>query len=222
MRLNVRPDDTRLDANDPPIDIAKYLANVRKRFQGAALDKAFDDIAKAIDKQSFDKLKRIPGVDASRMIVGGKAALNRYREVNAALITSVPKMVAADVGKFLAGVDVRNLHVSELTAKLEERFGVSQSRAEFWGRDQTLKLYANVNRERQEAAGARRYEWGHSDDERVRGNPGGVWPNGGDHWALGGQIFEWSSPPIVDPRTGKRANPGEDYECRCTAYPVFD
>jgi SPP1 gp7 family putative phage head morphogenesis protein len=223
IKLNARPEPGgRFDADTFQGDLSAYLRRVKKRFADGALDKALASVAKAADQNSFDKLQRIPGIDASKLITGGRAAIARFRDVNARLISSVPLAMAVDVGRTLGAPDVRDLHVSGVTKLLEQRFGVAQSKAEFWGRDQTLKLYANVNRERQIAAGARRYEWGHSDDERVRGRPDGLWPHGGDHWSLGGHIFEWSAPPIVHPRTGKRANPGEDYECRCTAYPVFD
>jgi uncharacterized protein with gpF-like domain len=36
-----------------------------------------------------------------------------------------------------------------------------------------------------------------------------------------GTVFKYSEPPIVDVRTGRRANPGEDFQCRCTANPII-
>lgn len=59
--------------------------------------------------------------------------------------------------------------------------------------------------------GVSKYEWSTSRDVRVRP----------DHRALNGQIFDWEHPPIVNKQTGKRANPGEDYNCRCLAVPVL-
>lgn len=179
-------------------------------------------MARAVDDLSVAKLSKVPGVDPSRLVQGGAMAIQRFREVNAGLIESVPRDMASDIGRTLAGADVRSLHVKDVGKILEERFGVAESKGEFWARDQTLKLYANVQETRQKAAGAKSYQWEHSDDERVRGRPGGRWPDGGDHWVLGNTIQLWSTPPIVDPRTGKRAHPGGDFQCRCSAYPIFD
>lgn len=227
IKLNARPDQLRLDAKKGLLtfqgSFANYRKRVEKRFARGALGKAFDAIAEAIDRLTFSKLSRVPGIDASRIIPGGKITIENFRRKNAELIETLPLEIAQDVGQTLAKPDVRDLHVSEVTELLESRFGVARDKAEFWGRDQTLKLYGQVNEERQIAAGVDRYEWGHSDDERVRGNPHGLYPHSqGDHWRLGTKIFTWSAPPIVNPKTGKRAHPGGDYQCRCTAYPVFD
>ncbi len=222
---NARP-DVRADAKKGgryPGDLGKVVAQVRDKFQAKALDAMIAGVGRAVDRVSFDKLSRVPGVNPSRLVTGGAGSLARFRQTNALLIESVPAELAADVGAALAEVDIRSLHVSDVGKILETRFGVTASRGEFWARDQTLKLYANVQEERQRAAGASRYEWGHSDDERVRGRPGGIWANNGsDHWVLGGTIQSWSAPPVTNAKTGGRAHPGHDPQCRCSAYPFFD
>ena len=42
------------------------------------------------------------------------------------------------------------------------------------------------------------------------------------HRHLNGKRFSWNDPPVVDARTGRRCHPGQDYQCRCVALPVFD
>jgi hypothetical protein len=227
IRRAARPDALRLDATrtrDPyPGDLAGVLRRVRSQFQERGLLGLLDDVAKAVDENSFDKLKRVPGIDPSRIVPGGAMAIERFRQVNAGLITSVPVDMAADIGATLAQADVAKMHVTEVGELLSERFGVAESKGEFWARDQTLKLYANIQETRQRAAGAARYQWEHSDDERVRGRPDGIWAkNGSDHWSLGNTIHEWSTPPITNARTGARNHPGNDFQCRCSAYPLFD
>ncbi|MDR1706162.1 MAG: hypothetical protein LBS19_15970 [Clostridiales bacterium] len=39
---------------------------------------------------------------------------------------------------------------------------------------------------------------------------------------LNGKKFSWSDPPVVDGRSGRRCHPGQDYQCRCAALPVFN
>ena len=206
-----------------PGDIARVTARVRARFQPGAVEHAFQAIARAVDTQSYEKLSRVPGIDVSKIITGAPAALERFRATNAALIQSVPEQMARDVGAKLAQADVRSLHVSEAKKVLQSSFDVSASQAEFWSRDQTLKLYGDVNEARHKQAGVRRYEWATSDDERVRGRPGGLWAHSpSDHFILNHTIQSWDLAPIVDPRTGRRCHPGKDYQCRCTAYPHIE
>jgi hypothetical protein len=54
--------------------------------------------------------------------------------------------------------------------------------------------------------------WSTVQDERVRER----------HAELNGKRFKWGDPPVVDIQTGRRAESGEDYQCRCVALPVFD
>src|SRR5690606_27552239 len=63
---------------------------------------------------------------------------------------------------------------------------------------------------RQTAAGIEEYIWTTSGDERVREM----------HAKLDGKRFKWSDPPVTNAQ-GDRNNPGEDYQCRCTAYAVL-
>lgn len=205
-----------------PGDYERFLKRVAARFGQAQLDRAFEAVSRAVDETSFRKLAVVPGINPTRLLAGAPRALARFRAANARLIESLPEAMARDIGRTLASADVRSMHVRDVGKLLESRFSVAQSKAEFIARDQTLKLYANVNEARHKAAGVRRYIWEGSGDERQRGNPSGLWPRGGDHWSLNGTEQSWSLPPIVDPRDGRRCHPGEDYQCRCTAYPLFD
>lgn len=64
----------------------------------------------------------------------------------------------------------------------------------------------------QQDAGVQEYIWSDSGDSRVRSG----------HHRLNGKKFRWDDPPVVDERTGRRCHPGEDFQCRCVAIPVFD
>jgi SPP1 gp7 family putative phage head morphogenesis protein len=90
---------------------------------------------------------------------------------------------------------------------IEDNFSFTRAKARMIARDQTGKINGRINQYRQESLGATRYIWKGSKDERERK----------DHRLLEGKIFSWDKPPIVDRRTGRRAHPGEDYQCRCHA-----
>jgi SPP1 gp7 family putative phage head morphogenesis protein len=114
------------------------------------------------------------------------------------------------------------VRVEEIRNRIQARMNVVRSRAELIARDQTLKLYGQIQEERQTQAGIEEYVWSTSLDERVRGNPSGIYPKShGNHWKLEGKTFRWDDPPVVDPTTGRKEHPGGDFQCRCAAIPVL-
>lgn len=99
----------------------------------------------------------------------------------------------------------------KLISKIQGRFSVSQSKAEFLARQET-SLFVSKHREARFAdAGITSYIWRTAGDSTVRE----------DHRKLNGRTFEFSNPPIVDEATGRRANPGEDFNCRCVSEPIL-
>lgn len=101
----------------------------------------------------------------------------------------------------------------DIAKNIEDRFDVSRSRARFIARDQTAKLNGELTQRRQTQTGVTHYFWRDSRDERVRGNPGGKYPNAvPSHWDRNGNRYAWSDAP-------EGGHPGRDYNCRCTAEP---
>lgn len=99
-----------------------------------------------------------------------------------------------------------------LVKYITDNYGVSQRKAEFLARQETSLLMSKFHEVRYKDIGIDKYKWSTSHDKRVRH----------DHAELNGEIFLFSSPPVVDNRTGRRANPGEDFGCRCIAIPIVD
>ena len=99
----------------------------------------------------------------------------------------------------------------DIQSDLRKRFGISDRRAERIARTEISQLNAQITRERQRELGLDRYIWRHSDDERVRGNPDGRYPDAEpSHWERSGEKFSWDDPP-------EGGHPGESVMCRCTA-----
>lgn len=112
---------------------------------------------------------------------------------------------------------------SNLSAVIQNRYSVSQSKAKFLARQETAMFVSKYRKERFTDAGVKRYKWSTSHDERVRPAP---WVKGkarlDNHRILDGKIFFYNDPPVVDMASGRRANPGEDYNCRCVDIPILD
>lgn len=104
-----------------------------------------------------------------------------------------------------------DLRSSDIAKELQAKLGVTKSRAAFLARDQVGKLQGELTQHRQQGAGIKEYTWSTSKDERVRHG----------HQVLEGTVQQWSKPPIVDRRTGRRAHPGRDFQCRCQPIPTI-
>jgi SPP1 gp7 family putative phage head morphogenesis protein len=100
----------------------------------------------------------------------------------------------------------------DLLKMLKDNYGVSQRKAKFLARQETSLLLSKFRETRYRDAGAKRYKWSTSHDERVRK----------DHDDLHNKIYSWDMPPVTNRRTGARNNPGEDFGCRCTAIALFE
>lgn len=105
---------------------------------------------------------------------------------------------------------------SALIETIKGENGVSQRKAKFLARQETSLLVSKYREFRYKDIGVTMYKWSTSHDERVRHNP-----KGGDHKILDQKIFRFDDPPVVDRATGRRANPGEDFNCRCVAIPIL-
>jgi SPP1 gp7 family putative phage head morphogenesis protein len=167
---------------------------------------AFVDRAMSATQRSVDrKLRRVPAIDRSKLEIPLATDEIRARTTN--LIRGTGRNHIKRLRKILLkGAD---LHVKDLVAQIQSATGVAKSKAELWARDQTLKMNGEVTRKRHEAAGIEEYIWTDSGDERVRDA----------HGDLNGNRYRYDNPPIISD-DGRRGHPGDDYQCRCTAYPV--
>lgn len=179
-------------------------------------------IGRQVDLFAADQLNRAIGsaiVRDSVPRVGIQVAspiVTSWATDNIALIKSIDSVYFDSIRKIVLDGYHAGTPTAELARMLEDRYDVTRSRAKFIARDQVAKLNGQVSKARQTRLGITSYKWSTSHDQRVRDNP-----DGGDHASLDGKVFDWSDPPIVDHRTGRREHPGGDYQCRCVAIPIL-
>ena len=106
----------------------------------------------------------------------------------------------------------KNLSHESLVKYIKEEFNLSDKRCKFIARQESMLAKSHFIQEKAVSKGFTSYIWETAHDEKVRDNP-----LGGDHKDLDGKIFKFNDPPIVNHKTGKKANPGQDYNCRCVA-----
>ena len=106
-----------------------------------------------------------------------------------------------------------------LAGRIQAISGITREHASVIARDQTAKLNSRLVQARQEDAGITHYIWRTAGDNRVVGQPGGLYPKGntahGNHYERNGKVFRWDRPP-------DDGHPGEAILCRCVALPVLN
>lgn len=138
--------------------------------------------------------------------------LEKWVSDNVDLIKSIPKDCLTEMKQVIYEGYVSGKPVTAISKDIQSRFQVSKSKARLIARDQMGKLNADITKHQQTDAGIRKYMWRTSEDSRVRKS----------HMVLNKEVFSWDDPPVVDKKTGRRCHPGEDYQCRCIAIPVFE
>lgn len=175
-------------------------------------------LATRVSKKGLLEFQRTIGV-SPRGDLGIGHTLDAFRDRNVKLIRSLANDQIKVIRETLGEAEQKAWRVEVLRSKIQEDFGVTKSKADLLARDQVLKLNGQITQTRQQGAGIEEYLWTTSRDERVRGTPGGKWPSG-LHYDLDGTRQRWDTPPIIS-EDGRTGHPGEDYQCRCTAFPIL-
>lgn len=169
--------------------------------------------AKKVVEMSDKKFQAIYGdaLGTGDLAEHSKAALAREYEDS---ITPYIKDFSDEMISELRGIVAENARAGyrfdHLVAKIQNRYDVSQNKAEFLARQETSLFTSKVREVRFGEVGVEEYIWRTAGDSEVRE----------DHKKLNGKKFRFDEPPVVD-ATGRRANPGEDFNCRCVSEPVI-
>ena len=131
------------------------------------------------------QMKAAVGVDAFAREPNLAPRIELFAAENVSLITSMATNTFSDVEKYAVAALRDGDRAESLAGDLEERFGVSESKAKLIAKDQIGKLNGELNQVRQEALGVTGYTWRTMGDNRVRE----------EHMALEGQHFDWDDPP---------------------------
>lgn len=163
-------------------------------------------------RRFYSSIESVIGIDLAGIVEEGNLqdALTLKTRENVGLIKTIPEAYFQKIEtRLLEGVVQGRTPARSLIEELQELGNVTKRRARFIARDQTAKLNAAMNRERNQALGIEEYVWRTSKDERVRES----------HARRDGKRFRWDDPPAGGPAEG--GHPGEAINCRCTAEPVI-
>jgi SPP1 gp7 family putative phage head morphogenesis protein len=171
-------------------DLAARYASETSQFQKAQL---------------LDQIKSAVGVNVLGAEPNLRPLVQSFTRENVALIRSIPTDAISDLSKRLIRQINDGARAEDLADVVQERLGVSESRAALIARDQIGKFNGSLNQARQTELGVTRYIWRTMRDNRVRD----------EHALREGETFEWDKPP-------EDGNPGEAVNCRCYAEPDLE
>jgi SPP1 gp7 family putative phage head morphogenesis protein len=203
----------------PPFDRGDLFARLRRiaeavvRRRGPFLDGALDAVAANVTNLTRTEFTRQAkaalGIDLAKIEPNLAPTINAFRRANVELITSMARDKVERVKALLD--EHAGARVETIRDRILEEGNVTRRQAALIARDQVLSLNAQVTEKRHTAAGITKYTWRTSGDRDVRPT----------HRALDGKVFAYDEPPVQN-KKGERANPGQFFQCRCTAEPVIE
>ncbi len=224
-----RKPDTSIDLSIKRLDageggrVRELLGLARARLTAALAsnERALEDLATMVARrtevhqkaQLARTVRAVLGVDVLMSDRKLAATMEGFVSENVALIKSVPLETASEIEKRITRAIGSGQRWRDISKELEGEHGFARKRAHVIARDQIGKFYGQVNETRQKELGVTRYTWRCVRDERVRGNPAGLFPRVRfSHWHRDGTVFEWEHPP-------PDGHPGQAVQCRCYAEP---
>jgi SPP1 gp7 family putative phage head morphogenesis protein len=165
---------------------------------------------KTTDQRLTESIRTSTGLDISGLLHSDPmtGVMQRALRANVDLITSIPQQHFERLRKAIDDSFTAGQRWEDLATSVKEIGGITDRRARFIARDQTGKMSAAFNEERQTSLGIEEYIWQDVGDGRVRPS----------HAAMNGRRCRWDSPPSVD---GENVHPREAAGCRCGALPVL-
>lgn len=216
------PEDP-LVIRDDPISLGYFLQLFREFMIQQGNDVTPQILAiltreEARHRSSFQTAVRAAtGIDIEPVLAASdvRPLIQTATQQSASLIRGLTDEMVKRVATVITREAMKGSRSTAIAKLLAKEFGWSMKRAKLIARDQTASFNSNLNRVRQQQAGVDKYEWSTSLDERVRGNPEGLYPRAKpSHWAREGRVFSWNKPP-------SDGHPGQPINCRCIARAVI-
>lgn len=170
----------------------------------AAMKKALTDIGKAVAAHNLKAVETL--LHKSIPVPTERLMIESFENATIGYARSVLREQLLRARAILDDPRTRALPVADQRQLVKESFDAYENRMHRIANNELLRLNADINKGRQMLAGIRNYVWTTCLDDRVRPR----------HNQLEGQVCTWIAAP--DPGY----HPGEDYMCRCTAFPVLD
>lgn len=194
------------------------------------------NIARTVDKFNKKELQAFKAIAIGEAFAEDepwvKNVIDSWSREQVTLITKASQDMLDTVARRIREGVKAGKSARQVTAMINADLpGISYRRARIIARDQTAKLNSALTQGRMADAGIETYIWSTSEDERVRGNPTGLYPKAlPSHYVMNGKVCRWDDPTVwlENGEWVKRApdapyfHPGMAIMCRCVAIPNWD
>ncbi len=194
------------------------------------------NIARTVDKFNKKELQAFKEIAIGKAFADDepwvKNVIDSWSREQVTLITKASQDMLDTVARRISEGVKAGKSARQVTAMINADLpGISYRRARIIARDQTAKLNSALTQGRMADAGIETYIWSTSEDERVRGNPTGLYPKAlPSHYVMNGKVCRWDDPTVwlENGEWVKRSgdapyfHPGMAIMCRCVAIPNWD
>jgi len=142
---------------------------------------------------------------------------------NTSLIRSLPEEYLKQVETIVNNGVINGARYFTIAKEITSKTGANSklaNRIKTIARNEISTINAQITKRRSEALGIKKGIWRTSEDERVRGNPSGKYPNAiPSHYKLNNKEFDLAKGMKVN---GEYIFPGVPINCRCSYSPVIE
>lgn len=177
-----------------------------------------DSIRSAIDGNWQKAINQAIGVNVALPGTDMSANIDAWAEENTALITNLTQSYLSKVTTAVNSGFRDGLSWRDISKNIRAETGVAKRRADLIARDQVATMNMQVTKQRAADLEIKQFVWRTMEDQRVRGNPSGLYPKAKpSHYARNGKTYNWS-----DGAGARDKFPGQAINCRCYASNVIE
>ena len=179
-----------------------------------------EEIARAVQNDKIEELTKAIGVDLFAKTAGidFSEIVKVWIAQNTRIITKMSRDYIERVAASVNNGFVEGLRHEEIAVQIRKATGITWRKAGLIARNEIGNLNAQITKKRNEDIGIKEYKWRTSHDERVRGNPSGLYPNANpSHYARDGKTYSYKKGAGARDR-----HPGLGIQCRCTMESIID
>lgn len=212
--VKTRNDSQRMDS------LGDVLAKIRQMAEriipGIALAQSYANKTYAANENNLSKgIERSLGIEI-QLPGGNPDIMNDWVAENVLYIEDLQEEYLRRIQKAVTNGYTKNSRYSNIAAEIQKATGVTWQRANTIAQDQIGTLNGLVTKERNKELGVEEARWRTLQDERVRGDPSGFYPEARpSHHAREGVKFNWNEG--IDGEF-----PGTPIRCRCFAESVIE
>lgn len=106
---------------------------------------------------------------------------------------------------------LKGYRADQVEKLLINEYNVAKHKAKFLAENETNIMLSEYKKVTYQSMGSKKFIWRTITDGKEREL----------HKELNGTTWNWDNPPVIDERTGQTGLPGQTYNCRCQAQPIF-